>query len=60
MTYLVLKLYDNINALNGKATALMKLGSYDESMILLDKVLKVDPSNKNAQNIKKLIQEYQN
>ena len=56
----VLKLYDNVNALNGKATALMKLGSYDEAMILIDRVLKVDPSNKNAQNIKKLIQEYQN
>ena len=56
----VLKLYDNVNALNGKATALMKLGSYDEAMILIDRILKVDPSNKNAQNIKKLIQEYQN
>ena len=56
----VLKLYDDVNALNGKATALMKLGSYGEATILLEKVLKVEPSNKNAQNIKKLIQEYQN
>lgn len=56
----VLKLYDHVNALNGKAIALMNLKQYDKALLLLDRALQVDPSNTNAQNIQKLIQERQN
>ncbi len=51
----ILKLYDNVNALNGKAIALINLKQYDKAIIILDTVLEIEPSNQNAQNIKKLI-----
>ncbi len=53
----VLNLYDNVNALNGKANALIKLGEHDDALLLLDTVLSIDPTNTNAQSIKKLIRQ---
>ena len=46
--------------MNGKTIALMKLERYDEASLLLDRTLRVDSSNTNAQIIQKLIQEHQN